>query len=310
MMQAPGFVPVAGWESDRETPLQLTVHVPVPADPGVQLRVRVWVKESPLQKVLAKGDQALHPEMTRSVHGVPQALALVPVAGRVSVESVLQVCVNESPSHTVDGAGLHVPLQVGGGGGHPVDVPVAGRVSAASVLQVCVNGFPSQTVEGAGSHVPGQWFGSQVPVVEVPRAVRVTELSALQVWVKVTPWHSVAGSGPHVPPQSGGGVVEQVALRSVPVAGRVELSQRFVCVNAVASQTVDTSGPQCEARVEKQLGVPHSRPSIVSPATSGGAMSGVHSQPSPAAGQPPGGVSSIQTSPRRFVCSPVGDPDT
>lgn len=158
-MHAPGFVPVAGWESDKDTPLQLTVHVPVPADPGVQLRDRVCVNGSPLQTVLGEGDHVVHPEMARLVQGVPHALGLVPVAVWVSerfvghamvhvpvpavpaVQDRVRVCVKLSPSHTVDGAGDHelqgdttrfvqgVPQALG-------LVPVAGRVRVVSVEHV------------------------------------------------------------------------------------------------------------------------------------------------------------------------------
>ena len=130
----------------------------------------------------------------------------------------------------------------------------------------------------------------------------------VQVWVKPTVSHTVAGAGPQVPTQvGGGGVLTHVGLVSVPVAFCVVLSHWFVCVYATPSQIVDGSGSQCAETFKKQVGCPQDMPAITSPATIAGHMSTPHSHTSVAHGQPPPDASSIQWSPSRFVCSPVGD---
>lgn len=200
-----------------------------------------------------------------------------------------------------------MPVQTGGGGGHPVCVPVACCVSDEFVLHVWVNVSPSQTVEGSGFQVPAQVV-AHTPVVDVPVAGRVFVASVLQVCVKLAPRHSVDGSGPQVPKHTGGGVFLHPDEVSVPVAGRVLLSQALVCVNETPSQIVETSGPQCAERFEKHVGCPHDSPAVASPAAIGGHMSSPHSHASASQGQPPGGVSSIHQSPSALRCSPVGDP--
>ena len=242
----------------------------------------------------------------RSVQGPPHALALVPVAGRVRLAFVEQVCVKLSPSHTVEGAGVQLPAQVGGGGGQPVRVPVAGRVSEEWDRHVCVKLRPSQMVEDAGPQPPGQTHAGLV--VSVPTAGRVSVASVEQVWVNVVPLHAVDGAGPQLPPHvGGGGLPEQPGVVSVPTAFCVAPLHRFVCVYETPSQMVDGSGSQCAARFEKHAGRPQDVPAITSPAASVGHISAPHSHASVAHGQPPPAASSTQWSPRRFVCSPVGD---
>ena len=223
----------------------------------------------------------------------------VPTADCVSVASDRHVWVNETPLHTVEGAGFHPPGQTHIG--LVLSVPVAGRVSEALFEQVCVKDVPSHTVLGAGSHVPVQVVHS---VGSVPTAGRVTSGSLEQVCVKLSPRHTVDGAGSQVPVQVGGGVLEHPALVSVPVAGRVLLSQRLVWVYETPSQIVEGAGPQCAAKLPKQLGWPQRRPATSVPVASGGHAS-AHSHASWSQGHAPAPSSSIHQSPSRFWCSPL-----
>ena len=107
------LVPVEVRVSDVETPLQLHVQEPSPCVPFVQLRVRCWVKVSPLHTPLGDGVHPDHGEIVRGVQGTPHRLAFVPVdvlSG--SVVGFEQLWVKASPRHTVDGEGVHPPVQV------------------------------------------------------------------------------------------------------------------------------------------------------------------------------------------------------
>ena len=147
------LVPVPVWRSVSISPLQLMVQVPGPGLPGVQVRVRVWLKSVPLHSVLVSGDQRLQPPSTRSVHGCPGGPH--PIAFCVPPPQVVSVCSKGRPCSTVPHAGTHVGAIVPTAGrvsssGAPaqlvVQVPVPGVPGVQVSRRACVNDRPSHTV--------------------------------------------------------------------------------------------------------------------------------------------------------------------